>query len=735
MADEMVLATQKWLNKTYGNILEFDKCPENGKTGWPTIYSLIEGLQIELGIAHSSLSPIFGPTTSRLFDEKVTPKLVDGYKSNIVSLIQGAFWCKGISPGAFDGVYSNSTRQAVIKLQGYAGFDPDGILSAMWAAALFDMSAFVLVPGGDSKVRLIQQNLNLVYHDYFGILPCDGIYQRETNTALIYALQAEEGMLPPGSKDPNGVGVANGVYGPGTTTKTPTLKLNDSGPIVGILQAGLYVNGFYQDGLLNNYFNEDVALAVEQFKEFMILKPVNNIADMPVMKGLLSSAGDTDRWATGADTATQLTLAQIQTLAKEDVHIIGRYLTGTVGVGADKRDKFLTVEELTNLFNAGISVFPIYQDGGWDMDYFTAFQGASDANAASNTAINLGIPLGTVIYFAVDVDIQDGDIDGTVLPYFGSLAPILRSHGYRVGVYGTRNICNRMIDAGFAELAFVSDMSTGFSGNLGFPMPRQWAFDQFIEFTIGSGSGAVAIDNDAVSGRDKGFSKLEDSDFIEIHAVLAGIGEVLPLLKDPAIGTISFDQEQKFKSGPYNVYVKLTETATIDPGDGPEVIKISNGQIKTDILNKIKKYYGILVLPIEQQKIDIYNALALKLQNGAIIVTSAERTDEPEIGVKTVYKFTPKNKPNVSVEWAVEVYLNRDVVKETQPEDMSAYETLLKVSAKLAGADEDVNTIRFFDTHANMLYQNNYNYSQTIASGGVIATFGLRMLQIFTLLL
>lgn len=65
------------------------------------------------------------------------------------------------------------------------------------------------------------------------------------------------------SKDPNGVGVANGVYGPGTTTKTQTLKLNDSGSMVGIIQAGLYVNGFYQEGLLNNYFNEDVALVVE----------------------------------------------------------------------------------------------------------------------------------------------------------------------------------------------------------------------------------------------------------------------------------------------------------------------------------------------------------------------------------------------------------------------------------------------------------------------------------------
>ncbi len=66
---------------------------------------------------------------------------------------------------------------------------------------------------------------------------------------------------------------------------------------------------------------------------------------------------------------------------------------------------------------------------------------------------------------------------------------------------------------------------------------------------------------------------------------------------------------------------------------------------------------------------------------------------------------------------------------------MSSYETLLKVSANPAGADEGVNTIRFFDTHANMLYQNNYNYSQTITSGGVIATFELGMLQIFTLLI
>lgn len=56
--DEMVLGTQKWLNKTYGNVSGFNKVPENGKTGWPTIYGLRRALQKEMGI--QELSDNFG---------------------------------------------------------------------------------------------------------------------------------------------------------------------------------------------------------------------------------------------------------------------------------------------------------------------------------------------------------------------------------------------------------------------------------------------------------------------------------------------------------------------------------------------------------------------------------------------------------------------------------------------------------------------------------------------------
>ena len=52
--DQMVLATQNWLNDTYGGDSRFELVPENGKTGWATIYGLLRALQIELGIQNTS---------------------------------------------------------------------------------------------------------------------------------------------------------------------------------------------------------------------------------------------------------------------------------------------------------------------------------------------------------------------------------------------------------------------------------------------------------------------------------------------------------------------------------------------------------------------------------------------------------------------------------------------------------------------------------------------------------
>jgi len=67
---------------------------------------------------------------------------------------------------------------------------------------------------------------------------------------------------------------------------------------------------------------------------------------------------------------------------------------------------------------------------------------------------------------------------------------------YKVGVYGTRNVCARIINAGLAGESFIASMSWGWSGNLGYRLPPSWSYDQIQLLTLSSGSLATAVQID-----------------------------------------------------------------------------------------------------------------------------------------------------------------------------------------------------------------------------------------------
>lgn len=46
MVDQMVLATQQWLNSTYQGREGYNHIPENGRTGQTTVFALLHALQI-----------------------------------------------------------------------------------------------------------------------------------------------------------------------------------------------------------------------------------------------------------------------------------------------------------------------------------------------------------------------------------------------------------------------------------------------------------------------------------------------------------------------------------------------------------------------------------------------------------------------------------------------------------------------------------------------------------------
>lgn len=547
--DKMVLATQEWLNKTYGNDSRFNKLDlENkkikGKTGWPTIYALTRALQIELGITNTADN--FGPTTQKLF-KTIKKQSYPSPGDNKNAIIQGALWCKGYSTGS-DSITTNfydGTESAIIKLKKDAGLtSPNGDVTLNVMKALLSMDAFVCIPSGTEKVRSIQQSLNRKYEDYIGLMPCDGVYGRNTNTALIYALQAEEGLS---------TSVANGYFGPSTKRNCPTIDQNTDllvrAKFMPIIQSALICLGF--DCKLTNQYDTQTLAQVRLFQKTYGI-PVTNTINLTTWASLLTSCGDIERSAKACDCATILTPKKASTLVDKGYSVVGRYLTGYItDENGNDISKALTQSEIEIIFNAGLRFFPIYQTSANRATYFTINNGQKDAYAALEAAENLYIPENTIIYFAVDYDATENEMS-EILNYFRAIRDVFISTSgrhYKIGIYATRNICTQVSMAGYATSSFVSDMSTGFSGNLGFSIPDNWAFDQFHTVTVGSGSGQIEIDKDAYSGRDIGVSRLQ------LPGIKEGIGDGIPMLNGSDIPLRVFRKKQKVGGGGYTIGV------------------------------------------------------------------------------------------------------------------------------------------------------------------------------------
>ncbi|MCR3761736.1 DUF1906 domain-containing protein [Clostridium felsineum] len=492
--DQLVLKIQQWLNKTYSGKTGYTQIPEDGVTGWGTIKGLIIGLQIELGI--SSPNGSFGPATSAAFKNLE----VGSTKINQVYILQGALFCKGYNPGGFTGTFGDNTKRAVVQLQSDAGLSNQiGVVTPLLMKSLLSMDAFVLLNydeyNGDPNIRIIQQNLNHDYssNNYFasniGLVPCDGIYGRSTNKALLYALQIEEGISVP-----------NGVFGPTTKNRCPILSLGSTNTkFIYLLQYTLYCNGFNPNGFTGQ-FESGTKEAVTNFQNFTCLSADGTVG-MQTWASLLVSTGDSSRKGTMCDCSTTITNAKAKTLVTNGYKSVGRYLTG----------KFkMTANELNIISNSGLKVFPIFETGGYKLEYFTSLQGNKDAKNAISLASSFGFDSGTIIYFCVDYDALGTDINNAILPYFSEIYQVFKRTGttYKIGIYAPRSVCSKVSDAGYSCSSFVCDMSSGFSGNLGYPLPKDWSIDQISTISLGIGDGAIEIDNNISSGRDLGVAKV-----------------------------------------------------------------------------------------------------------------------------------------------------------------------------------------------------------------------------------
>lgn len=256
------------------------------------------------------------------------------------------------------------------------------------------------------------------------------------------------------------------------------------------------------DGSLNS---QDAGL-LTGFQNFCMLVPTG-ASNYETWSSLLVSNGDPNRKGKAADCSATVTQPRAATLVADGREVIGRYLTNVAGSSFNKK---IQPGELATIFSAGLRVFPIYQTTATNTGYFTYAQGVTDAQLATNAAAEYGFARGTHIYFAVDYDALGDAINTAITDYFQGINDRMHrlTDRYAIGVYGARNVCSTISEKGLATRSFVSGMSTGFSGNLGYQLPANWAFDQISTISLGSGAGQIEIDNNIYSGRDSGVSSV-----------------------------------------------------------------------------------------------------------------------------------------------------------------------------------------------------------------------------------
>jgi peptidoglycan hydrolase-like protein with peptidoglycan-binding domain len=523
MADEMVLQAQKWVNATYENVSGYNLVTEDGKTGWNTMYSLTRALQHELGI--TALSNAFGPTTLSTLQAKGSIKVGES-NENIVKIIQCGMYCKGYSAGAIDGQMSQATQAGINTMMQHMGLSAvylDGTVRPKVFKALLTMDAYIFLSGGLEQIRFMQQWLNGRYFEKstFFIGPCDGFFSRDAQQALMKGIQYESGI----PEDQ-----ATGVFGPGTVAglKAHTLSEGDSGTWVQLFTGACVANGPSNTSgdiaTFGNTFDADLTDWVKKFQSFSAISQTGK-ADFDTWAQLLVSYGNPDRPVNACDTRFTITAQRAAALYDAGYRAVGRYLDEPAGSTLNKE---IQPGELDAIFSAGLSVIPIWQYDASSLADFKYSNGYLHGSLAHGRAEGYGFNRSTVIYFAVDYDATAADMD-RIIDYFSGVNDALKSNGskYIAGVYGSRNVCATVSGGAYVPYAYVSGMSYGFSGNLGFPLPQNWTFNQIKEFDFATGSDTFGLDRVAHRpGSDFGQKSVNDTGTSAVEEFIAYVQNV-----------------------------------------------------------------------------------------------------------------------------------------------------------------------------------------------------------------
>lgn len=144
--------------------------------------------------------------------------------------------------------------------------------------------------------------------------------------------------------------------------------------------------------------------------------------------------------------------------------------------------KSITRAEAQAIAAARILLVTVYEAWGDTKGELDAAAGTRHAQEYLAKAPLIGQPPGSAMYFAVDNDESPARIRINILPYFAAAKAVIAGR-YRVGVYGGGNVCTAVMDAGFAELGWLSN-AKGWGGYTAFKASGRWSILQHLPAQI-----------------------------------------------------------------------------------------------------------------------------------------------------------------------------------------------------------------------------------------------------------
>ena len=141
---------------------------------------------------------------------------------------------------------------------------------------------------------------------------------------------------------------------------------------------------------------------------------------------------------TGIDTAARITAEQAAKIKAQGLSFVGRYLV------PETYGKALTAAEADALRGAGLAILLCWEIGAYDMKR-GAVKGAEHGARARQLAEGMGVPAGTVIYFAADYDVPSGELLQCEQYLKAAQAALGK---YKAGAYGGERLISFLADRG-----------------------------------------------------------------------------------------------------------------------------------------------------------------------------------------------------------------------------------------------------------------------------------------------